>query len=228
MKGAAVFSKISREIARKRGTKSVADSVIAEELGINEHELEKLRDKELTAADVVRLIARAKDAAIRAMALRAVKPLVEFFNIDRAKSPHGARWELFSIQHKVGGNHPYREGLRKSLKGARGIYVFYDSRGSAIYAGKTERQSLWAEMTSAYNRERTDQIVKRVRHPSSRVAYRGPGEVNRQIKRETVPLSEIAYYFSAYEVPERLVERFEALIVRAFANDLLNKRMENF
>jgi len=35
-------------------------------------------------------------------------------------------------------------------------------------------------------------------------------------------------YMSAYHVPDGLIGKFEALIVRSFANDLLNVKMENF
>ena len=42
-------------------------------------------------------------------------------------------------------------------------------------------------------------------------------------------LSYLAYYFSAYKIePTDMIPMFEALRVRAFANDLLNKRMETF
>ena len=41
-------------------------------------------------------------------------------------------------------------------------------------------------------------------------------------------LFDLAAYFSAYEVADGMIEELEALLVRAFANDLLNVKMETF
>ena len=82
-------------------------------------------------------------------------------------------------------------------------------------------------MNNAYNRDRGEvQSIKRVNHPANRIAFKGLDEQKRQIKRQTVALHDIAHYMSAYEVAEGLIGKFEALIVRTFANDLLNVRME--
>jgi hypothetical protein len=84
-------------------------------------------------------------------------------------------------------------------------------------------------MNLAFNRERGDvQSIKRVGHPSSRVAYKKTEDGKRKIEKLTVVLHEIASYVSAYEIPTDLISKLEALIVRAFANDLLNVRMEKF
>ncbi|MCW2397965.1 hypothetical protein [Sphingobium sp. B2D3C] len=47
-----------------------------------------------------------------------------------------------------------------------------------------------------------------------------------KIKKQAVALHHIASYASAYEVPDGLIGKFGALIVRSFTNDLLNVRME--
>jgi hypothetical protein len=134
---------------------------------------------------------------------------------------------VFSEGPKSKGKHPYLEGLRKELESKHGIYVFHDSRGRAIYAGKAQKLSLWTEINNAFNRDRREvQSIKRVAHPQNKVQYKGHKEKARQIVRMNVPLHDIAAYFSAYAVPEPLIGKFEALIVRAFANDLLNVRME--
>lgn len=169
----------------------------------------------------------AKSAGAR-FAATAVVPLVEFLEIYRTESRQGARWELFSIRDDDQNPHPYFEGLRRKLDASHGIYIFQDSRGRAIYAGKAHRLSLWAEMNNAFNRDRGEvQSIKRVSHPFRKVPYKLPDR-RQQISREVIPLHEIAAYASAYEVPEALIGKFEALIVRSFANDLLNVRMENF
>lgn len=85
----------------------------------------------------------------------------------------------------------------------RGIYIFFDSRGRAIYVGKTEKQKLWKEIKDAFNRSRGDfQKIRRVKQPIRKQVYRNSNEKARQI--------------------------VEALLVRCAANDLLNKRMERF
>jgi hypothetical protein len=38
----------------------------------------------------------------------------------------------------------------------------------------------------------------------------------------------LATYFSAYQIVDGMVNKLEALLVRSFANNLLNKRMETF
>jgi hypothetical protein len=84
-------------------------------------------------------------------------------------------------------------------------------------------------MNNALNRKRDDvQRIKRVQHPERRQAYRSSEEQSRQIKDQPVPLWDIATYFSAYEVTKEMINDVEALLVRGFANNLLNKRMERF
>ena len=162
------------------------------------------------------------------MADKTVATIVEFLHLNPVETNQAKSWQLFSTKDKQGGSHPYLAGLRKRLERTHGIYVFHDSRGRAIYAGKAQRLSLWAEMNNAFNRDRGEvQHIKRVAHPANRIEYRGPEEKKRQIVREPVALHHIASYMSAYEVPDALISKFEALIVRTFANDLLNVRMEN-
>ena len=168
-------------------------------------------------------------SVVRETELSTIQPVVEFYRIDKRESGQKARWELF--KEKADGTiaHPYRSGLKKSLERARGVYIFFDSRGSAIYAGKAKRQSLWREMNLAFNRNRGEvQQIKRVRHPENRVQYRPPEEKSRQIGSHVVPIHELASYFSAYCVSDGMIDELEALLVRSFANDLLNKKMERF
>jgi hypothetical protein len=120
-------------------------------------------------------------------------------------------------------------GLRDELESSNGVYVFFDSRGQALYVGKARKQSLWSEMTNAFNRTRGDlQTIRRVKHPERRQRYRTSDEKARQPVPVSVPLHELAHYFSAYRVSPTLVGDIEALLVRSFANNLLNKNMEKF
>jgi hypothetical protein len=58
--------------------------------------------------------------------------------------------------------------------------------------------------------------------------YRTSDEKARQITDQVVRLSELASYFSAYQVADGMINEMEAVLVRSFANDLLNKKMERF
>jgi hypothetical protein len=60
------------------------------------------------------------------------------------------------------------------------------------------------------------------------VQYKTSSEKSRQIIESAVPLHEIAYYFSAYEVEVGMIDELESLLIRSFANDLLNVQMGRF
>ena len=51
--------------------------------------------------------------------------------------------------------------------------------------------------------------------------------MRRQIRAINVRLHELAHYVSAYEVVEEMTSDIESLLIRAFPNDLLNKKIEN-
>jgi hypothetical protein len=65
-----------------------------------------------------------------------------------------------------------------------------------------------------------------VHHPTSNVKFRSASEKLRQPIPTNMKLHELAAYFSAYSVADEMINELEALLVRAFPNDLLNKRME--
>lgn len=229
MNGDELLKEISRRIMIRRGTKSVADSVLAEELGVTQPALQGYRGKEITPKQVANLIEKSGKKAADDLANSSIVPVVEFLELDPCETKQGKSWQIFSSRTDDGSEHPYWSGLRKELENTHGVYVFHDSRGRAIYAGKAHRLSLWTELNNAFNRNRKEvQSIKRVTHPSSKTQFRTSAEVQRKIVREEVPLSDIASYVSAYSVPPALIGKLEALIVRSFANDLLNVRMENF
>ena len=65
--------------------------------------------------------------------------------------------------------------------------------------------------------------------PDSRACMNGGEHLPRTIKRTQVQLAEMRSLFHALmKLPSEMIDSFEALIVRAFANDLLNSRMERF
>jgi hypothetical protein len=184
-------------------------------------------DKSLTALQIANAIVKASGAAVSTSQRSTIRPIVEFFPIKSTESRGGARFELFPAGKN---DEALYRGLRTALSksDARGIFIFYDTRGRAIYVGKTNSQSLWAEMKNVFNRERKTQSVYRVAHPSSEREFIPAFTESRQPKKTDVRLNEIAAYFSAYQIDEGMIDDFEALVVRAFANDLLNVKMERF
>jgi hypothetical protein len=228
MEGKQLLDEIARRVMKKKKTSTVTDSVLAKTLGVTQAALGNYRNGQMTPRQVGNLLDSYAKARLEEMAEATVVPLVEFLPIDYHETSSG-RVEVFNELDDRGKAHPYLEGLKQRLNSRHGIYVFHDSRGRSIYAGKAQKLMLWTEINNAFNRDRREvQSIKRVSHPEKRVSYRGLEEKRRQIVRRNVPLHEIASYFSAFEVPDRLIGKFEALIVRAFANDLLNVRMENF
>jgi hypothetical protein len=120
-------------------------------------------------------------------------------------------------------------GLYDALLNAKsGLYVFYDSRGRALYAGQTKKQNIWKEMNLAFNRNRSAQVMTLVRHPERDVEFKSADLKVRQPTDTNLKLYDLAAYFSAYEVIPEMVDDLEALLVRAFPNDLLNLKMEKF
>jgi hypothetical protein len=202
------------------------DSALASELGVTQPALKYYR-RDLTNRQVVNLVTRYARKARSGLADEAIVPIVEYFPLRPVDV--GRSWKIFSPESDAGIENPYLVGLRDQLDSAHGIYVFHDSSGRSVYAGKAKRQTIWKEMNLAFNRDRGEvQSIYRVSHPTSRVYYRGPDEMARRITRQEVALHDLAHYVTAYQVSDELIDTLEALIVRSFANDLLNIRMENF
>lgn len=221
-------AELVRALKRKLNVKT--DRNLAERIGLSVPGIQTWkRRRNVTARQVSSLVSKAYLGASKSVQSTAIKPLVEFYRIERCGSKQGKKFELFTVFDGTRGKHPYRNGLKEELCKHRGVYVFYDSRGQAIYTGKARKQTLWKEMTSAFNRDRGSvQMIKRVRHPINKVTYRTSEEKSRQINPSQVPLHDLAAYFSAYQVLDGMIDELEAFLVRSFANDLLNKRMERF
>jgi hypothetical protein len=219
-------------IRRKLGEKNrgaVTDRALAEHLGLSVPALNNWSNRRtITIRQMVGLLFRLESKAGERAEKQAIRPIVEFFKLSPNDSRGGARREIFRVQQGDGGNHPYLQGLRRELEQQRGVYILHDSRGRALYVGKTKKQTLWSEINSAYNRNRSVQQIRRVNHPERRQDFRKTEEKRRQIRLRTVPLHELGAYFSAYQVTDGLIGELESLLIRSFANDLLNTRMENF
>lgn len=154
-----------------------------------------------------------------------IHTVVEFFPIAKCESKQRAKFEIFDVSDK----HDYLEGLHLELKNTKGVYVFFDSRGKAVYVGSTKERNLWDEMKSAFNRVRETNVqqVFRVKHPARKQQYKSSNRKLRRIKKQNVKLHELACYFSAYAVHQDMIGTIEALLIRTSANDLLNVKMEN-
>lgn len=216
--------------ALKRKFRVSTDLALATKIGMTVQAIQNWKKRtKVSPEDLARVTFRAQKAGEAHSQSSAIRPLVEFFEIDACYANHGSKFVLFDTYDANGRIHPYLSGLKEEMDHHHGVYIFFDSRGQAIYAGKARRQSLWKEMNLAFNRERGEiQSIKRVRHPSKKIQYKTSDEKARQIIDRQVPLSALAAYFSAYEVADGMINDVEALLVRSFANDLLNKRMERF
>ena len=212
-------------LEKKLGTSSQAQ--LANALGVTVQMLHnwKKRNEDLSPLQVATALAKARTAAVKTSQLQTIQPLVEFFPIDGCLSKHEKSWQLFS-----GGNDAtlYAKELKKALESASGIYIFYDSRGQALYVGKARQQSLWKEMNLAFNRPREIQTIALVAHPDRNLHFKPGYEKLRQPKQTQLELYDLAHYFSAYQVENGMIDDVEALLVRGFANDLLNVKMETF
>lgn len=188
MNGAKFIDEVKRRLARE-GREKVTDREIADRLGITVHSLRNWRGRRVVSVQqMAGVLFKSRAKAMKLAEWQAIRPIVEFFKLVPADSRHRARTEIFSVLQDGGTDYPYLRGLRQELEKSRGIYIFYDSRGRAIYAGKARRQKLWHEINSAYNRDRSVQQILRVKHPGRGHRFRTSEEKQRQIRRRTVPL----------------------------------------
>lgn len=220
-------TELLRHLTKKLGMKS--DAELAAVLGIKPHALHHWRKEttSLTALQVANAINNAHKAAQSHVHSHAIKPIVEFFPIDSVEAGRlGNRLQVFPTGPDCG---KHLQGLCNILTAAKsGLYIFYDTRGKALYAGQTQKQSIWKEMNLAFNRDRSAQVMTLVRHPTKDVSFQPAHVKVRQPTDRTLRLHDLAAYFSAYEVLPAMVDDLEALLIRAFPNDMLNYKMEKF
>ncbi|MGB8658128.1 MAG: hypothetical protein WCE90_10155 [Candidatus Zixiibacteriota bacterium] len=180
----------------------------------------------LNCKQLVRVLCRTREQAQKTAFSRVIKPIVEFYPITLRQ--HGV-YEVFQMKNENETTNQYPLGLKEALEKATGIYIFYDSRGHALYVGQTTKQSIWKEMNYTFKKSRDKvQKIKIVTHPTSDVPFRPASEKRRQPKLKSMKLYELARYFSAYKVDVEIIADLEALLVRGFCNDVLNTKMEGF
>jgi len=135
-----------------------------------------------------------------------VEPLAEM----KAIVPHkrGKTWTITARSDR----HSY---WKKRLQRKKGIYIFYDSRGSATYVGQS-KVCLFTEIQQRLGAEVRDprfyhELIKSGSGQSQLVQ----GHVTRML--------------TVYEIlDEGAIHNIEALLIRGLANDLMNKHLENF
>lgn len=220
-------AELLRHLTRKMG--SVSDDELAELLGMKKVALIHLRKEttKLTALQVANALAKAHSAATAHVHTHAIKPIVEFFPINPV-SVGRLKKQLAVFRPTTDAGKHYGGLYLELLKAKSGLYVFYDTRGRALYAGQTKKQNIWKEMNLAFNRDRSAQVITLVRHPTNDVEFKPASLKVRQPVDQTLKLHDLAAYFSAYEVVPEMVDDIEALLIRAFPNDLLNFKMERF
>ncbi len=212
-------------LTRKLGTTSQTE--LAAVIGVSVQTLInwKNRDEDLSPNQIAAAIAKSQSAAVEKAQYETIRPIVEFYKIAKCLSKQEKNWLLFE---GGGSGTLYARGLREALEASYGIYIFYDSRGHSIYVGKAREQTLWKEMNLAFNRKREVQKISLVHHPDRNQEFKPGYEKLRQPTDTQVELFEMAHFFSAYHVHYGMIDELEALMVRGFANDILNVRMETF
>jgi hypothetical protein len=220
-------AELLRHLKKKMG--SVSDNDLAARLGIKLGTLTHWRKEttSLTPLQVARVLDKAQRTARSQVHSDAIRPIVEFFPIDSVAVGRLEKKPAVFPTGEESGKH--YAGLHAELLAAKsGLYIFYDTRGCALYAGQTKKQNIWKELNLAFNRKRSAQVMTLVRHPERDVEFRSAHTKVRQPTDVVLKLHDLAAYFSAYEVIPEMVDDLEALLVRAFPNDLLNFKMEKF
>jgi hypothetical protein len=171
------------------------------------------KKKDLANSEILNLVKKARKSALA----NSIQILTEYYPITL--TPLRSNHDF--IDSKNDKNHTK---LKNLLKDNHGIYVFYDSCGKAIYVGKAWLQTLFDEMRSAFNRPRDTMTIIRVQHTVNKMKK---VKFDKAIKRERVFISDICAYFSAYKVDPQLIHIVEAIMIRAFSNNLTNSKIQN-
>ena len=197
---------------------------LAKFLGITASALSQYPDK-MSPENIARLVESAWDQGWKLGQEYGIFPIVEFFSINHSDSKQGKKVEILPVQTDASDRD---NQLRKRLKESKGIYLFYNSECGVIYIGKTKEQNLWTEMKQTFNREISTYKYNYVYHPDNEKEFSSPLSSNRKIINHQAYLHDTAYYFSAYQVAQPLINNLEAFLVRSLPNDLRNTKKENF
>lgn len=227
MTGNEIIDLLRKSIARS-GPDRPTDQSVANFLGLTAAGFAKLQKRQEVSGEnaVSLMISAAKAARTRAYA-ETIRPIVEFFPCNREPVATGNDRQI--LDAGTGRDRDRNNQiLKKELETCRGVYIFYDSAGSAIYVGGSKRNSLWAEINLAYNRARSVRNIFCVQHAARLQSASSSGEKRSQVRSTSLPLRDLAGYVSAYHVAEEMIADVEALLLNGFPNNLLNTKIENF
>lgn len=211
--------------ALKKRNKVTSDSQLAKLIGLTPSRISqmRIRDQNLSPRQVASYIEKAAERGTAAAFVEPIRPIVEMYPIEHTSSRQDKNMELFP----TGSTNPRNKAIRACLEKTIGVYLFFDSLGRAIYAGKTVK-NLWFEMSGAFNRKRSNHQAFFIDHPSTGASFSPAWQSPRQPRKRIIRLYDTAMYFSAYEVSKPLIPNLEALLIRSFCNTLSNKKMEKF
>ena len=208
-------------LANARKNFRVANNAqLAKVLGVSGEYLRQVeRVRVISERRIVTLLKKMASRTKTALGAKGVQPLLEYYPITSTDA--GSKKEIVDRRGHNGAQ------VRKLLDGHRGIYVFYDSTGRAVYVGKTTKRSLWKRMNESFNSGRGIKKAQ-VDHPSRRTTVEPAYVSRRDIRDRPVKVRDVAHFFSAYAVDDSLISSIEAFATRAFANDVKNIRVERF
>lgn len=189
---------IAELVSEDYGVSSQAE--ISKYLGIQQTQLSYYQNSNQAGAKALKgMIQSYHRFKITDLIKKVISPILEFKKIKPTK--FSSKYILLPTEHN-------KDALKELLEKKLGIYLFYNSQGKNIYIGKTEKD-LYAEITQQLGR--TIEIY---------------GE---NLKRTKVQQGEITSFITAYEIrPKSLIKDIEALLIRSYANDNTNLKMENF
>lgn len=212
-----MIENFSKEYARRNSytetntTSILADLVTKEYAASSQSEISKYLGIQQTQLSYYQKNNQAGPKAIRGMiesytnfkteelVKKVINPVLEFKKIKPTK--FSSKYILLPTEHN-------KDALKEVLEKKVGIYLFYNSQGKNIYIGKTEKD-LYIEITQQLGR-----VIKIYAE---------------SLKPTNVQQGDITSFISVYEIkPKALIKDLEALLIRAYANDNTNIKMENF
>jgi len=140
-----------------------------------------------------------------------ITPIAQFQPVNPTKK--GAGW-LVDADNAVGGK---RETWKNKLTGKKGIFVFYDSRGSVTYIGQTTKQDFFKE------------IEQRLRDAKLRGTLFQAGLKKCSEHKNPLCQGEVTRLLSVYQVHDAgSIHNIEALMICALMNNHFNRSTEKF
>lgn len=130
-----------------------------------------------------------------------IRAIAEFRPVFPHRRP--TTWALCTKEEKG-----ERAELKRLLSGKKGLYILYDSMGSALYVGQSQKDLFF-------------EIEQRLSKASRRRIY------EQGMKKQFRQMGNATRFLSAYEIKgKHVLDRLEALLIRSMANDLENHHME--